>query len=97
MKSGMDKFRRALIYWAEQKSNFKTEHHHKDFMPVLTLIPIKTWWSKFVIYEIFRWEIVALVREGKTPFITLYSPNKEIERFLSLFRSESGVNLDIEK
>ena len=97
MKSRMDKFRGALIYWAEQRSNFKAERHHTDIMPVLTLVPIKTWWSKLIIYEIFRWEIVALVREGKTPFITLYFPNKDFQRFLSEFTSETNFSLDIEK
>lgn len=87
MKKELAKLRIALIYWAQQRSNFKTEGHFMDGMPILTLMPVKDWWSKLFPYKIFRWERVAFVRENDPPYITLYFPNKELELFLEEFMS----------
>ena len=87
MGSKVDKLRIAVIYWTEQRKNFKTERHFMDGMPVLTLVPIDTWWSKLIGYEIFRWERVAFVRENDPPHITLYFPNKKVDLFLKEFMS----------
>ena len=98
MGSKVDRLGIAIIYWAEQRSNFKTERHFTDGISVLTLMPVKNWWSKLIDYEIFRWERVAFVREDDPSYITLYFPNKEVDLFLKEFMSfEKDYTLTIKR